>query len=390
MADRESSKDKLLRMITAPDAEDPRMQDPVPDPLEADPDIPEKGTRAPGVAARPYVGAPPLPPPSPLDPRALASFTRLKTQELYAARAGGSPFQRLAAFFKVVTAQVNALYPMRVWNLYARRRGPLLAAGGAYRMFFSIAAMLVAGFAVLGMVAADNPVLRDGIIEIVAASTPGLIDTGNGGLAKPEQLLGLGGFGLTLLISLSALVFTSLGWLAGLREGIRIILGLNRDRSNPVVSKLRDAMLLLVLAVALVASSVLAIASSSMIDSLAELLKLSGVWTSALTKIGLVVAMFALDCATAWVLLRVASRVVMIRGALWPGVLLAGAGATTLRFFSAMLLSSLTNNVLLAPFAVILGLFVWFNLLSQAYLISAALVGVRAADLKRELAKTPG
>ena len=390
MADRESSKDKLLRMITAPDAADPRMQDPVPDPLEADPDIPEKGTRAPGVAARPYVGAPPLPPPSPLDPRALSSFTRLKTQELYAARAGGSPFQRLAAFFKVVTAKVNALYPMRVWNLYARRRGPLLAAGGAYRMFFSIAAMLVAGFAVLGMVAADNPILRDGIIEIVAASTPGLIDTGNGGLAKPEQLLGLGGFGLTLLISLSALVFTSLGWLAGLREGIRIILGLNRDRSNPVVSKLRDAMLLLVLAVALVASSVLAIASSSMIDSLAELLKLGGVWTSALTKIGLVVAMFALDCATAWVLLRVASRVVMIRGALWPGVLLAGAGATILRFFSAMLLSSLTNNVLLAPFAVILGLFVWFNLLSQAYLISAALVGVRAADLKRELAKTPG
>ena len=39
---------------------------------------------------------------------------------------------------------INALYPMRVWNLYARRRGPLLAAGGAYRMFFSIAAMLVA------------------------------------------------------------------------------------------------------------------------------------------------------------------------------------------------------------------------------------------------------
>ncbi len=388
MAEWESSREKILRMITAPDADDPRMQDPVPDPLEADPEIPEKGTRAPGVAARRYVGAPPVPPPSPLDPRALASFTRLKTQELYAARANGTLFQRIAAFFKLLTAWTNSLYPMRVWNLYARRRGPLLAAGGAYRMFFSIAAMLVAGFAVLGMVASDNPVLRDGIIEMVAASTPGLIDTGNGGLAKPEDLLGLGGFGLTLVISLAALVFTSLGWLAGLREGIRIILGLNRDRSNPVVSKLRDALLLMVLAVALVASSALAVASSSMIDSLAGLLHLGSLWTSALTRIGFVVAMFALDCATAWVLLRVASRVVLIRGALWPAVMLAGAGATTLRFFSAMLLASLTNNVLLAPFAVILGLFVWFNLLSQVYLIAAALVGVRAADLKRERTKT--
>lgn len=250
-------------------------------------------------------------------------------------------------------------------------------------MFFSIAAMLVAGFAVLGMIASDNPVLRDGIIQMVAASTPGLIDTGNGGLAKPEQLLGIGGFGLTLVISLGALVFTSLGWLAGLREGIRTILGLSRDRTNPVVSKLRDAGLLMLLAVALVASSMLAIASSSMVDSVAALLHLSGLWTSALTRVAFVVAMFVLDCATAWVLLRVVSRAVMIKGSLWLAVLLGGAGATVLRFFSAMLLSSLTNNVLLAPFAVILGLFLWFNLLSQVYLISAALIGVRAADIKR-------
>ncbi len=385
MAAKASNKEKVKKLILAPDGDDPRMQDALPDPLEFDPTIPEKGTRAPGVAARRYVGAPPIPPPSPLDPRALKSFTRLKAQELYVARAQGTFFARIGALFKLINAMINALYPMRVWNLYARRRGPLLAAGGAYRMFFSIAAMLVAGFAVLGMVASDNPVLRDGIIDMVAASTPGLIDTGDGGLAKPEQLLGLGGFGLTLVISLGALVFTSLGWIAGLREGIRTILGLYRDRSNPVVSKLRDAMLLLVLAVALVSSSVLAIASSSMIDSVAVLLNLSGVWTSALTRVAFVVAMLALDCATAWVLLRIASRAIMIRGALWPAVLLAGVGATLLRFFSAMLLASLTNNVLLAPFAVILGLFVWFNLLSQVYLVAAALVGVRAADLKHEL-----
>ena len=283
----------------------------------------------------------------------------------------------------MLTAMFYALYPMRVWNLYVRRRGPLLAAGGAYRMFFSIAAMLVAGFALLGMFVSDNPVLRDGIIEMVAASTPGLIDTGQGGLAKPEDLLGIGGFGATLAISLGALVFTSLGWLTGLREGIRTVFGLHRDRSNPVVSKLRDALLLLVLAVALVVSSGLAVVSSSMIDSLGHLLNLDGWWTSALSRIGFIVAMFALDCATAWVLLRVASRVTVIRGGLVAGVLLAGAGATILRFLSATLLASLSNNVVLAPFAVILGLFVWFNLLSQTYLLSAAIVAVRSADVER-------
>ncbi|EMQ99472.1 YihY/virulence factor BrkB family protein [Paeniglutamicibacter gangotriensis] len=343
----------------------------------------ELGTRAPGLVARRFIGAPVDAPASPLDPRALHAFIRVKTQELYVARATGTPWQRLKAFFIMLTAMFYALYPMRVWNLYVRRRGPLLAAGGAYRMFFSIAAMLVAGFALLGMFVYDNPVLRDGIIEMVAASTPGLIDTGQGGLAKPEDLLGLGGFGATLAISLGALVFTSLGWLTGLREGIRTVFGLHRDRSNPVISKLRDALLLLVLAVALVVSSGLAVVSSSMIDSLGHLLNLDGWWTSALSRIGFIVAMFALDCATAWVLLRVASRVTVIAGGLVAGVLLAGAGATILRFLSATLLASLSNNVVLAPFAVILGLFVWFNLLSQTYLLSAAIVAVRSADVER-------
>jgi membrane protein len=351
--------------------------------MSFDPVAEELGTRAPGVVARRFVGAPVAAPPSPLDPRALHSFIRLKAQELYAARASGTPWLRFKAFCILLTARLYALYPLRVWNLYLRRRGPLLAAGSAYRMFFSISAMLVAGFAVLGMFASENPVLRDGVIEMVAAGTPGLIDTGHGGLAKPELLLGLRSYGLTLAISLGALVFTSLGWLSGLREGIRTILGLNRDRSNPVVSKMRDALLLLALAVALIASSALAIASSSMIESLAGVLHLNGWWTNTLTRVAFVVAMFGLDCATAWILLRVASRAKVIDEGLVGGVLLAGAGATALRFLSAMLLASLTNNALLAPFAVILGLFVWFNLLSHVYLLAAAVVAVRSSDVER-------
>ncbi|MCV9992991.1 YihY/virulence factor BrkB family protein [Paeniglutamicibacter sp. ZC-3] len=352
-----------------------------------DPVAGELGTRAPGVVARRFVGAPVVAPPSPLDPRALQAFIRLKAQELYQARASGTPWLRFKAFCLLLTARFYALYPLRVWNLYVRRRGPLLAAGSAYRMFFSIAAMLVAGFAVLGMFASENPVLRDGVIAMVAAGTPGLLDTGHGGLANPEQLLGFRSFGLTLAVSLGALVFTSLGWLSGLREGIRTILGLHRDRSNPVVSKLRDALLLLVLAVALIASSTLAIASSSMVESLSAVLHLNGWWTNALSRVGFVVAMFGLDCATAWVLLRVASRAKVIDGGLAGGVLLAGAGATILRFLSAMLLASLTNNAVLAPFAVILGLFVWFNLLGHVYLLSAAVVAVRSADVERARAK---
>ncbi|MDD0857066.1 YhjD/YihY/BrkB family envelope integrity protein [Arthrobacter alpinus] len=166
------------------------------------------------------------------------------------------------------------MFPLRVWNLYTRRRGPLLAAGNAYLMFFSVGAMLVAGFAIFGIFASDNEVLRDAVIELVADSTPGLIDTGDGGggLAKPEDLLGTGGFGLTLFISLAALLVTAMGWINGLREGIRSLLGLARDRTNPVLSKMRDGGTLLVLAVALVLTSVLGLLSTAAMGSLGELL----------------------------------------------------------------------------------------------------------------------
>ncbi|MHA7270912.1 YihY/virulence factor BrkB family protein [Arthrobacter sp. HLT1-20] len=296
--------------------------------------------------------------------------------------AGGNFVRRAAALFQWLNAWVGQFFPLRVWNLYTRRRGPLLAAGNAYLMFFSVGAMLVAGFAIFGMIASDNEVLRDAVITMVAESTPGLIDTGSGGLATPEQLLGTSGFGLTLVISLVALTVTALGWINGLREGIRSVLGLARDRTNPVLSKLRDGATLLVLAVALVLTSALGALSTAAVGNISEFLGWGTFLTGLSARLGSVFLMFVLDVAVAIVMFSLASRVRMPRRVLLLASVFSGAGATILRFFSAMLLGGITNNALLAPFAVILGLFVWFYLLSQVYLIAAAIAAVRAADLR--------
>lgn len=345
---------------------------------------PEPGTRAPGISARRFVAAPVLAPPNPLDRAALRERSRRLGLKLELARRNGSG---LAAVFSAlvswITAVVARLFPMRVWNLYVRRRGPLLAAGCAYRMFFSIGAMLVAGFSILGIFAATNPVLRDGIIDVVAEGVPGLLDTGQGGLATPEQLLGGTGVGPTLIISLIALLITSLGWITGIREGIRTVLGLARDRTNPVVSKVRDLGTLGILAVALLATSVLGVASTSVLERLAGVVEVGAEISWATTRLVSLSVMLLLDVAVSLVLFRVASRVRMPRKVLWTVAIASGLGASVLRYFSALLLGSVTNNPVLAPFAVILGLFVWFFLLSQVYLACAAVGAVISADLKR-------
>ena len=345
------------------------------------------GMVAPGVVARKPMAASLRPPPSPLDRTALAGWAAARRGDFEAARTGGSPWQQLATVLPWLMAGAARWFPVRVWNLYTRRRGPLLAAGNAYLMFFSVGAMLVAGFSIFGMVAADNEVLRNAVIDVVADSTPGLIDTGSGGLATPEQLLGTRGFGLALVISLSALLITGLGWIKGLREGIRSLLGLARDRTNPVLSKLRDGFTLVVLAIALVLTSVLGLLSSAATDGISAFLGWGSFLTGATTQISSVLVMFFLDVVVAVTMFSLASRVRMPRRVLILAALFSGAGATVLRFFSAMLLGGVTNNALLAPFAVILGLFVWFYLLSQVYLISAAIAAVGAADLRPRAAR---
>lgn len=340
------------------------------------------GATAPGVRARAPLAAPATPPPSPLDTKALAVWAAEKHDDFRAGRKI-SALQGSLKLFPWLNAQAGRYFPVRVWNLYSRRRGPLLAAGNAYLMFFSVGAMLVAGFAIFGMVAADNQVLRDAVINLVAESTPGLIDLGDGGLATPEQLLGVSGFETALIISLAALLITAMGWINGLREGIRSVLGLARDRTNPVLSKVRDLGTLIVLAVALILTSSLGVVSTATMGTLGEFLGLSSTLTGATAQVSYVLLMFLLDVAVAMVIFSLASRVQMPRPVLFLAAAFSGAGATILRFFSAYLLSGITSNALLAPFAVILGLFVWFFLLSQVYLMSAAIAAVLAADRRK-------
>lgn len=340
------------------------------------------GFAAPGVSAKKPMAAPAKPPPSPLDRKALAAWTSSRQSAFGRARTSGGLLQQAGTLTQWLNARAGQTFPVRVWNLYTRRRGPLLAAGNAYLMFFSVGAMLVAGFAIFGIVAAGNDVLRDAVIELVASTTPGLIDTGDGGLATPEELLGNGGFGLTLIVSLAALLVTAMSWINGLREGIRSLLGLARDRTNPVLSKLRDGGTLLVLAVALILTSALGVVSTAAVDSISGFLGWGSFLSGAAAQLGSVILMFLLDVVVAIIMFSIASRVRMPRRVLFLAAVFSGFGATVLRFFSAMLLNGITSNPVLAPFAVILGLFVWFFLLSQVYLISAAIAAVRAADLR--------
>ncbi len=79
---------------------------------------------------------------------------------------------------------------------------------------------------------------------------------------------------------------------------------------------------------------------------------------------------------------RLAGGLKLSRRALLEGTILAGVGTTVLQVFSTELLAGAGRNPILAPFAIIIGLLIWFNLVSQVYLVAAAWSAIREEDLK--------
>ena len=61
-------------------------------------------------------------------------------------------------------------------------------------------------------------------------------------------------------------------------------------------------------------------------------------------------------------------------------MLIGAAGLAVLKILGSRLLIGAGNNPLLASFAVIIGLMIWFNLISQVVLIAASWVAVGARD----------
>lgn len=270
---------------------------------------------------------------------------------------------------------------MRALKLYILRHGPLLSAGIGFTMFFSITGLLATGFSVAGLVLRGQPLLLDSMVESVDAMAPGLLKTGGEeGLVDPYELLNPTGLGWAAVIAAAVTVFSSLGWIGGLREGLREVAGLDRLEQNPILGKLVDAGILLLLGVALVVSGGASLVFGTAAGWVIDVLRLDEAVAGPLTWLVRTGVPLLLNCATAAILFRLAGRLQLGKRAFIEGILLAGAGTTVLQIFSTELLARAGRNPILASFAIIIGLLIWFNLVSQVYLASASWAAVREAD----------
>lgn len=290
---------------------------------------------------------------------------------------------------------VSALTRSHAWRAYQRygaARGNVLAGGIAYFAFFSVFPALAVGLTVLGFVMQAVPEVRqvvvDALVEVGDSYLSGLIHPGSAeGEAAAQGIyiddyLKSSALTLTLLVSLATGLFTGLGWIDGMRQGIRAVFGEDAGGGNFAVVKLRDLGVMVVIGVGVVLSVTSVVATNA---AGGWLLSLIGVDTSAvgealLLVAGIVVAL-AIDTATFLAVFRVLPGADLPFRDLLSGAVLGGVGIGLLKQFGTTIASrSASGNAFLGAAASILVLLVLMNLIGRLVLLAAAWAATHAED----------
>jgi membrane protein len=290
--------------------------------------------------------------------------------------------------FAPLITWVKKLFVVRVVVYYANAQGALLASGLAYQAIFAVFAAVWVTFSVIGIVVAGDAQLQKPLIDFLADTVPGLIKSSSGfGAIDPKVLLSAGTFTLSGIIALVGVLVTALGWLASARTAIRIIFGVPQSKTNFFLLKLRDLGIAIGFGVALIVSAALSVAGSAATGFGLDLLGISphSVAGNLAGRSVTIALSFVLDAVILGALFRVLSGVRIPWRRLLGGVVVGAIALGALKVLGGSLLGVSKSNPLLASFAVILGLLIFFNLVCQVILLSASWVSVAVDDRGLEL-----
>ncbi len=277
-----------------------------------------------------------------------------------------SPVSDLARRFR-------ASRPWRAWIRFANARGLLLARGLAFQALLAAFAALWLAFAILGAWLRSSPtagkVLADGINALI----PRLIDTGDGGVVRLDTLLSVGVLSWTGVLAGIILLWTAVAWFSAAREAVRAVAGLPRRTGNAGRLRRRDAVTSRVFGAAGRASAVLSFSSTGLIGGILGLFGVTGseatAWLSGAA--GLVVS-FAIHAVLVYVFLRYLAGMPLRFVDLAQAAVIGAVGFTALDAVAGLIIGRSGSNLLLASFAVVLGLLFWFYLLCTVLLLATA------------------
>lgn len=296
---------------------------------------------------------------------------------------------------KSAVSTVQRSLPLRVYKRYGDARANVLAGGIAYFAFFSLIPAITVAITVLGLVMNGVPEVRDwvlrNLVDGVNQYAPGVVHQGQ----KPVGPAGedaqgiyvdefLTGTKLTwaLLVSIATGLFTGLGWVDGLRQGVRAIFGEDSGGGNFLVVKLRDLLGMVIIGFGVLLSAVSLVATNAAGDFVLDLLGFEpSTWSSWLLRVLGIVVTLAIDTATFLAVFRFLPGADVPLRDLLQGAVLGGIGIGLLKQFGTSIAKrSADGNPVLGSAVTLVVLLVLMNLIARLALLAAAWAATRAEE----------
>src|SRR3954447_5187637 len=256
----------------------------------------------------------------------------------------------------------------RALGRYQSLFGDRIAAGLTYYAFLSFFPLLVVAFAVVGYLITIDPGLQQQVESTLSDNFPGLVGKG------PNQLhvsTFSSAKNWTAAVGLVGLIWTGLGWLDAVRNGLRVMWGMEQSTTNFALLKLNDLGLLAAIGLSLLISLTIAGFGAAYSVQLLHWAGLSGSLVfNVVTKLVALVLGFLVDLPL-FTLLFTGLSGWRPRKRLLRGVLLASLGFETLKLVGSLLLAHTTSKAAYATFAVGIGLLVWMYLVNRVILFAA-------------------
>lgn len=276
-----------------------------------------------------------------------------------------------------ITASVLRLRIVRSLLRYQNHQGSLLADSITYRALFSVFAAVLLGFSAAALWLGGNPDAMRALSDSLDTVIPGISD-----VIDPESVSAPASFTIVGIISLAGLVGAAMSAIGRLRAALRILSDQITDDTFIVWVVLRNLAVAIAFGGLLAVAALMSVLSSVWIGTVTDWLGLSSdsTLTAALTRgIGIIVVL-AVDTAAIALVFRLLSGVAAPARALWLGSLIGGIGLVVLQELSGLFVRGATSNPLLASFASLIALLIWFNLSAQVILIASSYIITATAE----------
>lgn len=253
--------------------------------------------------------------------------------------------------------------------------GNIISAGMAYQAVFATFAALWVGFGIFGIVLRERPNLQQATVEYLNTLVPGLIADGTSqGAVSLSLLLSTRTLDWTSIVAALALLWVAVSWFTGTRRAVRLIFRLPRAYSTAIRMKIRDAGLAITFGFAILLSAALSVVGTQLLHGLFIRFGVAEPkWLLAgVTNVSALIAMVIFDTLVLVAIVRVLAGITVDRLNLITGAVMGAIGLGIIKVLGSLLLGGATSNPLLASFAILIGLLIWFNLIARVLLLTAA------------------